>query len=110
MTDTTPTDKQELIEPVNQLLEALHKLKTSAENGGLPDMHMENILKWYVETAKAQKQQWQIEALRSAKSELMSYIRAQHGDVTADEAAYYILGIAARIEAQLNNPQEKEGI
>jgi ribosomal protein L29 len=40
----------ELVDKVNELSEALFMLKASAEAGGLPDMHIENILKWYAWT------------------------------------------------------------
>lgn len=57
MTDHKPPtsskgiDKRLKLKPqVEELSEALRMLKVSAETGGLPDMHIENILKWYVDS------------------------------------------------------------
>jgi transcription initiation factor TFIIIB Brf1 subunit/transcription initiation factor TFIIB len=50
------TNHPELTKQVTDLQFKLESLKRSAEHGGLPDIHMEDILVWYVESIEEERE------------------------------------------------------
>lgn len=50
------TNHPELKKQVEDLQYKLESLKRSAKHGGLPDMHIEDILVWYVESIEEDRE------------------------------------------------------